>query len=179
MDSPAPRIELAILAIESNIPPPAVLLAAISFRSRESSPMTARPFDERGMEESRLRREADESKRPTRRGMDWSPSLLLRGEAVSSPRRVSSSKSSESSSYSGRNECQCTVMIHGTRVMRGHVHTCFATCIRRSEGWCDDLYRVLETNCETSTSTVRVLVQDAVWFKVVVLGCKDGVWIVW
>lgn len=74
---PAPRIELAMLAIESVKPPPEVRFAASSSRSKVWSPMTTQfPFEStpcRGSEGlSTLLRDADESKRPTSRGIRWS-----------------------------------------------------------------------------------------------------------
>lgn len=123
LNLPAPRIELAMLAIESSMPPPAVLLAAISSRSGTSSPITACLFeDERRVEEPKLRLEADESTKPTRSGIDRSPLRLLRGGvACSSCRRVSSSRSSESCS----NSTLCwESSIHDMKSgVTGHTHT--------------------------------------------------------
>ena len=62
---PAPSIELAIFAVESNMPPPAVRLAAISSRSASVCPFVSLS----GRELSKLRLESAESRRPTRSGI--------------------------------------------------------------------------------------------------------------
>ena len=105
---PAPRIELAMLAIESIKPPPEVRFAASSSRSKVWSPMTTQlPFEStprRGSEGlSILLRDADESKRPTSRGIRWS-SWSADGDTLekelSNCCRDSWSRSSESRSNS-------------------------------------------------------------------------------
>lgn len=95
---PAPSIELAIFAVESNIPPPAVRLAAISSSSASVCPFVSLS----GRELSKLRLESADSSRPTRSGIRWSrprPERWLVSSSCSSA-RVVSSKSSESRSYS-------------------------------------------------------------------------------
>jgi hypothetical protein len=132
---PAPRMELAILAIELANPPPAVRLAAMSSKFSAPSIVVAWPFnddDERGIEESRLRRAVAESRRPTRRGTDWPPSCLP---------SLSSSMSSESSSYSAAREYQKWKLFIIEVVL-----TCFTAGLGGPESRSDDLDRVLEAD---------------------------------
>lgn len=92
--SPAPKIELAIFAMESNNPPPAVRLAAIASRSR-SRPFAS--FNGNGLSKDRR----EESSKPTMRGILGL--ICPRGVLVISG---SSSISSLSSSYSARSKLQ-------------------------------------------------------------------------
>lgn len=107
---PAPRIELAMLAIESTKPPPEVRFAASSSKSKVWSPIaTVLPFvsiPRRGSKgSSRLLRDAAESKRPTSRGIRWSSwssvsCVTVEILELSSCREDSWSRSSESRSNS-------------------------------------------------------------------------------
>ena len=105
---PAPRIELAMFATESSIPPPASRFAASASRSSCGPSSTATPFCSNRSVPSMVFLRADAvSSRPTSRGTDCSR-LRLPGErgerevvrVVSSCAMASSSRSSASSSYS-------------------------------------------------------------------------------
>lgn len=85
---PAPRMEFAMLAIESTNPPPAVFFARTDSRSADSR--LPGEVSKSGL--SKLWRAAAESSRPTRRGMDCS--------RCRRPLGIGSSRSSESRSYS-------------------------------------------------------------------------------
>ena len=98
--APAPRIELAMLAIEFSIPPPTACFAIISSRSTsEHSGVVSTPM---GM--SRLLLTAEASSSPTRRGIDcslWRPPFRMPCSKLVCA-TASSSRSSESSSNSSK-----------------------------------------------------------------------------
>lgn len=68
---PAPRMEFAMLAIESSNPPPVVVFARMDSRSTDSR----LPGELSGTGLSKLCRATEESRRPTRSGIDCSRCL--------------------------------------------------------------------------------------------------------